>query len=201
MARCGNARPSRGSRRASARNCSGPMAIIVERPIAESIEYRPPTQSQKPNILAVSMPNFATSSVFVETATKCLATAFFIAERLHAPIAGGAGIGERFQRREGLGGDDEERFGGVEIARRLDEIGAVHIGDEAAGQVAVAVVPERLIRHHRAEVRAADADIDDIRASACRCVPSMRRCARARRSPPSYPAPRGPPARRSGRPP
>ena len=35
------------------------MASIVERPIAESIEYRPPTQSQNPNMLAVSMPNFA----------------------------------------------------------------------------------------------------------------------------------------------
>src|ERR1700756_5177251 len=37
------------------------MASIVERPIAESIEYRPPTQSQKPNMLAVSMPNLDTS--------------------------------------------------------------------------------------------------------------------------------------------
>ena len=53
---------------------SGPMAIIVERPIAEFIEYRPPTQSQNSNIFAVSMPNLATSPAFVETATKCLAT-------------------------------------------------------------------------------------------------------------------------------
>ncbi len=29
------------------------MAIIVDSPIAESIEYRPPTQSQNPNMLAV----------------------------------------------------------------------------------------------------------------------------------------------------
>ena len=43
--------------------------------MAESIEYRPPTQSQKPNMLAVSMPNFATRSALVDTATKCLATA------------------------------------------------------------------------------------------------------------------------------
>ena len=54
---------------------SGPMASIVDRPIAESIEYRPPTQSQKPNMLAVSMPNAATFSALVDTATKCLATA------------------------------------------------------------------------------------------------------------------------------
>ena len=56
-------------------NRSGPIATIVDRPMADSIEYRPPTQSQKPNMLAVSMPNFATRSALVDTATKCLATA------------------------------------------------------------------------------------------------------------------------------
>ncbi len=58
-----------------ARKCSGPMAIIVERPIAESMEYRPPTQSQNSNMFEVSMPNLATSAALVETATKCRATA------------------------------------------------------------------------------------------------------------------------------
>ena len=48
---------------------------MVERPIAESIEYRPPTQSQNPNMFAVSMPKADTLSAFVETATKCFATA------------------------------------------------------------------------------------------------------------------------------
>ena len=52
------------------------MAIIVDRPIAESIEYRPPTQSQKPNMLAVSIPKADTFSALVDTATKCFATAF-----------------------------------------------------------------------------------------------------------------------------
>ena len=56
-------------------NCSGPTATIVNRPIAESIEYRPPTQSQNSNMFAVSIPNSATRSAFVETATKCLAIA------------------------------------------------------------------------------------------------------------------------------
>src|SRR5208337_3046616 len=58
-----------------ARKLSGPTASMVERPIAESMEYRPPTQSQKPNMLAVSMPNLETSAALVETATKCRATA------------------------------------------------------------------------------------------------------------------------------
>ena len=56
-------------------NASGPIASIVESPIAEHNEYLPPTQSQNPNELAGSMPNAATSSRFVDTATKCLATA------------------------------------------------------------------------------------------------------------------------------
>ena len=51
------------------------MAIISERPIAESKEYRPPTQSQNSNMLAVSMPKSATFSALVDSATKCLATA------------------------------------------------------------------------------------------------------------------------------
>ena len=56
-------------------NWSAPSAIIVESPMAESIEYRPPTQSQNPNMLAVSMPNACTLSAVVDTATKWLATA------------------------------------------------------------------------------------------------------------------------------
>jgi hypothetical protein len=57
------------------RKLSGPIASIVDNPIAASIEYRPPTQSQNPNMFAVSMPNAATFSALVDTATKCLATA------------------------------------------------------------------------------------------------------------------------------
>ena len=37
--------------------------------MAESIEYRPPTQSQNPNMFAVSIPNSATFSALVDTAT------------------------------------------------------------------------------------------------------------------------------------
>jgi len=36
---------------------TGPMATIVERPIAEDIEYRPPAQTQNSNMFAVSIPN------------------------------------------------------------------------------------------------------------------------------------------------
>src|SRR5690606_3926041 len=36
-------------------------------------EYRPPTQSQKPNIFSGSIPKASTAALLVLTATKCLA--------------------------------------------------------------------------------------------------------------------------------
>ena len=62
-----------------------------------------------------------------------------------------------------------------------------------------AVVAQRLVGHHRAEVGAADADVDDVADRACRCGPSSRRCGRARRRRPCGRARRGPPARRPRR--
>ena len=44
-------------------------------PTAEVTEYRPPTQSQKANAFAGSMPNSRTSLRLVETATMCFSTA------------------------------------------------------------------------------------------------------------------------------
>ena len=108
------------------------------------------------------MPNLATSLALVETATKCLAIALLVFERCQAPGAGRVGVGQRFQRRECLGRDDEQRFGRIEIARRLGQVGAVDVRDKAERQIAVAVVPQRFIRHDRAEVGAADADVDDV---------------------------------------
>ena len=46
--------------------------------------------------------------------------------------------------------------------RGLCEVGAVHIGDEAEGERAVGVVAQGLVGHHGTEIRAADADIDDV---------------------------------------
>ena len=63
---------------------SGPIAIASDVPIAESIEYRPPTQSQKPNAFAGSMPKAATLSSAVDTATKCRATAAVLASSVSA---------------------------------------------------------------------------------------------------------------------
>ena len=105
----------------------------------------------------------ATFSALVEMATKCLATAVSsppspasdqsraewalvivscVVKVLEATMKS---VSSGLRSRDGLG-----------------EVGAVDVGDEAEGEVALAVVLERLVGHHRAEVRAADADVDDV---------------------------------------
>ena len=58
---------------------------------------------------------------------------------------------------------------------------AVDVGDEAEGQVALAVVAQRLVRHHRPEVGAADADVDDVADRLAGVPLPLRRSARGRR--------------------
>ena len=71
-------------------------------------------------------------------------------------------VGQRFLRRERLGTNDEQGFFGIELARGFDEIRAIDVGDEAEAQLALAVMTQRFVSHHRTEIRAADADIDDV---------------------------------------
>ena len=78
------------------------------------------------------------------------------------PVPRRMGVGHGLKRREGLRRDDEHRLFGVEIDHRLGEIGSVDIGDEAENHIAGAILAECLIGHDRPQVRAADADIDDI---------------------------------------
>jgi hypothetical protein len=78
------------------------------------------------------------------------------------PVTRGMRVGHGLQRGEGLGGDDEQRLRGIEIAHRLGEIRTVDVGDEAEGHGPLAVVLERFVGHDRPEIRPADADIDHI---------------------------------------
>src|SRR4026207_427232 len=103
-------------------------------------------------MLSVSMPNFATSSAFVDTATKCFATAASspraagarprdavlgggrrAGERRARPVTRRVRVGHRLERRERLRRDDEQRLVGGEIAGRLDEGGRVDVRDETEG--------------------------------------------------------------------
>ena len=96
------------------------------------------------------------------------------------PVARGVGIGHRFERGERLGRDDEQRFGGVQVARGFGEVGAVDIRDKAEGHVAVGVGAQRFVRHHRAQIGAADADVDHVPNLLAGESQSMRRSGRGR---------------------
>jgi hypothetical protein len=71
-------------------------------------------------------------------------------------------VGHRLQRGEGLGRDDEQRLGGIQPVHRFCEVAAIDVGNEAERQVPRAVVAQCLVSHHRPEVGAADADVDDV---------------------------------------
>ena len=75
-----------------------------------------------------------------------------LAERVNDPLARSAGVGQRLERDEGFGDDDEERLFGVKVERLLSKVAAVNVGDEAEVHPAVAVVRERDRRHLGAKV-------------------------------------------------
>ena len=137
-------------------------------PMVESTEYRPPTQSQKPNALAGSMPN---AGDLVERrrdrhevlGDRGVAGLVVVgrAQLLPEPRAGEAGVGQRLERAERLGRDDEQRGRRVEALDRLREVAGVDVGDEPHLEAVLHVRLERLVRHDRAQVGAADADVDD----------------------------------------
>ena len=105
----------RGSRRAapgsgSARCRSSPRARWPSR---ASSARRPSPRSR--TCSRVSMPNAATSSALVDTATKWCCDGV-LAEGIDQPGAGGAGVGHRLEGREGLRRDDEQGLGRIEAA-------------------------------------------------------------------------------------
>ena len=88
-------------------------------------------------MFATSMPKSWTRSAFVETATKCFATAVS-SPPVRAASPGGPRVRERLDRRKGLRDDDEERRLRIEVSGRLGEVGAVHVRDEPVAASAIA---------------------------------------------------------------
>ncbi len=72
------------------------------------------------------------------------------------------GVGQRLKCRERLGADDEKCLLGIEVTRGFVEVGAINVGDEAEGHIAPAVMTQRLVGHYRAQIRATDADVNDV---------------------------------------
>ena len=145
-ARCGSARPSRGSRRASRGSSPGRSrsSSTGRSPSPSSSGRRPSPRSR--TCWRCRCRTSTTSSALVETATKCLATAVSSPQRRQQPGARRVRVGHRLQRGERLRRDDEQRLGRIEVARRLGEVGAVDVRDEAERQVALrcsAAAPRR----------------------------------------------------------
>ena len=78
---------------------------------------------------------------------------------LQQPVAGRGRVGQGLQGGEGLGDDDEQRGFRVRAGQGVGDGVAVNVGDEAEGQRAVRV-PQRFDGQFRAELGAADADVD-----------------------------------------
>ena len=77
------------------------------------------------------------------------------------PLTRDLGIGQRLGGAERLGGDDEQRALGIHADQRVVEIRRVHVGHEMTVD-ALAQLGERIADQARAEIRAADADVDDV---------------------------------------
>jgi hypothetical protein len=116
------------------------------------------------------MPNSRTAVSLVETATKC----FGMAERAPSPpaprpageggqqpVAQRPGVEQGFLGGEGLGGDDEQGGGRVQVFQGVDQMTRVHVGDEMGADVA-AVGFQGQADHGRPQVGTADADVHHI---------------------------------------
>ena len=82
---------------------------------------------------------------------------------LEEPVLGCVGVGDGLLSGEGLGGDDKERRLGIKFLQRLRHVGAVDVGHKVSPQVSPGLVRlQRLCHHQGPEVRAADANVDDV---------------------------------------
>ena len=77
------------------------------------------------------------------------------------PLASGMGIEQGFRCAEGFAGDAEDGGFGIELFQLLRDVGVVGIADEMHAYV-FAVVIQRLCAHLRTQIRAANADVDEI---------------------------------------
>ena len=104
----------------------------------------------------------STSLAFVDTATKCRATAASSPSSLTTQFRAEVALVIVSSVLNVLDEMMNSVSSAAEIPGRLHEVGGVHVGDEPEGHVPVGVVAERLVGHHRAEVGAADADVDHV---------------------------------------
>ena len=91
-----------------------------------------------------------------------------IADRLlakpcrHARACAG-GVRHGLLRRERLGGDDEQGARQIEVFERIGQISAIDVGNKMRARPIAAIGRQGARRHRGPKVRAANADVDDIR--------------------------------------
>jgi hypothetical protein len=93
---------------------------------------------------------------------EVLCHGLLIAELFDQPGTRRARIGHGFLGGEALGADDEQRGLGVQFFQGFGKVRAVHVGDETRAQLRASIRFEGFAYHQRAEVGAADADVDDV---------------------------------------
>ena len=81
------------------------------------------------------------------------------------PGASSLGVDHRLRRGERLRRDYEQGLLGLDLTEHIDDVCGIDIGDEMTGDVRVAVGAQCLIRHRRTQVRATNADVDNVRDS------------------------------------
>ena len=157
VARCSSTTRKPASMSAKA---SAPIASMSDSPIAESTEYRPPTQSQKPNMFAGSMPKAADLAGVGGDGHEVRSDGV-VTQVVDEPASRGVGVGDRLDGGERLRCDDEQRGGGIQVGQHPGHVGTIDVRHEPAPDPIVPELGEGLVGHHRTEVGPTDADVDD----------------------------------------
>ncbi len=114
-------------------------------------------------MLSVSIPKSATFPEFVDSATKCLATASSAPprparsqERAEVAFVIVSIVVNVFDATM------NSVSAGIQVPYRLVQIGAVDVRHEPERQLPCRESPQGVVRHRRTQVRAADTDVDDV---------------------------------------
>ena len=89
-------------------------------------------------------------------------------QRTDDPGAGRVAVRLRLLRGKRLGTDDDHCFGRIDGARQILELGAIHVRHEVRRDIAAPFMAKRIANQQRTQVRAADADVDDVLESLAR---------------------------------
>jgi hypothetical protein len=139
------------------------MAIISARPTADHSEKRPPTQSQSGNTASSVDAEVDRTLGLGRQRSKMAGHGGGVAQVGHQPVARRLRIEHRFLRGEGLAGDQEQRRAWIEGLQERRQLSAIEIGDVMHAKRRMRDRAQSVTEHLRAEVRATDADIDDVR--------------------------------------